>query len=181
MDETWIHYFDPETKTQSMVWKHASLPTPKMFRAVSSAVKVMASNFGASKGTILVDYISEGATITGRYYAEIIRQIREAITVKRRAKLRKGVLLLQPRFSNAHSHTSRVAMDAVSDAGFELLQHPPYSPDLAPCGFYLFFRLKNHIRVEKCECDFEVIKAVCKSMLTGPRLLLTDIISLEHR
>jgi len=27
-DETWIHHYDPESKQQSMQWKHASFPSP---------------------------------------------------------------------------------------------------------------------------------------------------------
>ena len=48
-DETWVHPFDPETKRQSMVWKHVSSPTPKTFKVTTSAGKVMASVFGTAK------------------------------------------------------------------------------------------------------------------------------------
>jgi len=36
-DETWIYHFDPETKRQSMVWKHTSSPTPKKFKVIPPA------------------------------------------------------------------------------------------------------------------------------------------------
>jgi len=29
MDETWLYHYDPETKQQSMEWRHSSLPRPK--------------------------------------------------------------------------------------------------------------------------------------------------------
>ena len=45
MDETWVHYFDPETRQQSMEWKHPGSPTPKKARRSTSAGKVMASVF----------------------------------------------------------------------------------------------------------------------------------------
>jgi len=45
-DETWVHHFDPETKRHSMVWKHASSPTPKKFKVTPSTRKVMATVFG---------------------------------------------------------------------------------------------------------------------------------------
>ncbi|GFX92657.1 histone-lysine N-methyltransferase SETMAR [Trichonephila clavipes] len=35
-DETWCHHYEPETKRDTMQWKHASLPPPKKFRAVKS-------------------------------------------------------------------------------------------------------------------------------------------------
>jgi len=44
-----VHHFDPETKRQSMVWKHASSGTHKKFKVTPSAGKVMAIVFGTIK------------------------------------------------------------------------------------------------------------------------------------
>lgn len=55
-DETWVHHFDPETKSQSMQWKHSTSPTPKKFKTSSSSGKVMASVFWDSQGVIRIDY-----------------------------------------------------------------------------------------------------------------------------
>jgi len=38
-----------------------------------------------------------------------------------------------------------------------VLEHPPYSPDLAPCDFFLFPKLKEVIKGTSCQ-DSEVIK-----------------------
>lgn len=157
MDETWVHHFDPETKKQSMSWKRASSPTPKKFKVSSSAGKVMASVFWDAEGIIMVEYLEKGATITGSYYAGQIRRLREAIKEKRRGKLRAGVLFHQ---DNAPAHKAAVAMAAIQETGFELLEHPPYSPDLAPSDFYLFPRLKEHLRGQKFEDNSEVMAAV---------------------
>ena len=43
---------------------------------------------------------------------------------------------------NTLSHTSAVAMAKIHELRFELLDHPPYSPDLAPSDFFLFPHLK---------------------------------------
>jgi len=29
VDETWLHHFDPESKTQSMAWEHVTSPPPR--------------------------------------------------------------------------------------------------------------------------------------------------------
>ncbi|XP_046976362.1 histone-lysine N-methyltransferase SETMAR-like [Vanessa cardui] len=157
MDETWIHHFDPETEQQSMTWKRASSPTPKKFKVSSSAGKVMASVFLDAEGIIMVEYLEKGATITGSYYADQIRRWREAIKQKSRGKLRAGVLFHQ---DNAPSHKAAVAMTAIQESGFEILEYPPYSPDLAPSDFYLFPRLKEHLRGKKFEDNSEVMAAV---------------------
>ena len=49
MDEkTWVHHYDPETKIQNIQWKHKGSPTPKKFKVLPSAGKVLLS-FGMCK------------------------------------------------------------------------------------------------------------------------------------
>lgn len=157
MDETWVHHFDPETKRQSMSWKRPSSPSIKKFRVAPTAGKVMASVFWDSEGILFIDYMPKGQTITGPYYANLIPKVREAIKEKRRGKLSLGVLFLQ---DNAPAHRSEVALNAIRCAGFNLLDHPPYSPDLAPSDFHLFPKLKEEIRGTKFHDNDAVIAAV---------------------
>lgn len=86
----------------------------------------MASVFWDSEGILFIDYLPKGQTITGSYYANLIPKLREAIKEKRRGKLSLGVLFLQ---DNAPPHRWEVALTAIRSAGFEVLDHPPYSPD----------------------------------------------------
>ena len=157
VDETWLHHFDPESKVQSMAWKHVSSPPPRKFRVVASPRKVMATVFWDAEGIVLVDYLEHGSTITGPYYADLIGKVRAALKKKRRGKLRRGVLFHQ---DNAPAHTSSQALAAIQNAGFELLRHPPYSPDLAPSDFYLFPKLKEFMKWRKFADDEDVILSV---------------------
>ena len=43
----------------------------------------------------------------------------------------------------------------------EVLQHPPYSPDLIPSDFHLFGPLKQHLSGERFPDDKVVETAVC--------------------
>ncbi len=43
-------------------------------------------------------------------------------------------------------HKSRVAQAAIHKASFEELNHPAYSPDVAPSDYYLFANLKKNLR-----------------------------------
>ena len=43
---------------------------------------------------------------------------------------------------NIPSYTSVVSMARIHELRFELLDHPPYSPDLAPSDFFFFPHLK---------------------------------------
>jgi histone-lysine N-methyltransferase SETMAR len=52
---------------------------------------------------------------------------------------RKKVIFHQ---DNAPAHKSVLAMGKLRDLHYELLENPPYSPDLAPSDFLLFPKLK---------------------------------------
>jgi histone-lysine N-methyltransferase SETMAR len=41
VDETWVHYYEPESKRQSMEWRHTSCSVKKIFKPVPSAGKLM--------------------------------------------------------------------------------------------------------------------------------------------
>ena len=89
----------------------------------------------------MVDYLEEGRTTDGAYYAEELRQLHQEIVRNSRRKLTRGILLLQ---DNAPAHMSQVAMAAATECSFEVLPHPTYSPDLAS-DFYLFPKLKTNL------------------------------------
>ena len=113
----------------------------------------MATVFWDSKGIILIDYKPAGTSITGEYYANVIKQLRVAIKEKRRGKLAAGVLLLH---DNAPVNKSRVAQAAIRECKFKQLNHAPYSPDLAPSDYYLFRNLKSHLRGTRFRDDDEL-------------------------
>jgi len=62
VDETWLHYFDPESKLQSMAWKRVSSPPPRKFCVVASAHKVMATVFWDAEGIVLIDSLEHDST-----------------------------------------------------------------------------------------------------------------------
>ena len=57
-----------------------------------------------------------------------------------------GVLSHQ---DSAPAHKPVVTMAAVHDSGFELVDHPPYSPDLAPSHYFLFPNMNKIIVLVK--------------------------------
>ena len=180
VDETWVHYYEPENKAQSCrQWVGPGSPRPKKFKMQPSAVKVMATVFWDANGIIMLDFLPKRSTITGVYYANLLDQLRTAIREKRRGKLSKGVFLQQ---DNARVHTCKVAMDAVEWNGYELIPHPAYSPDLAPSDFLLFPNLKKDICGLHFRSDEEVVTAV-EEWVNGkdPDFFSSGLMALEHR
>ena len=140
-DETWIHFFEPERKQQSSMWKHPSSPSPTKALISKSAGKVMAIIFCDIQGIILNHMFPSKTTVTGNYYATVIKsELLPAIKGKRPQIQRSGILL---HHYNAPSQSSRVVLDTMKELDIELLPYLPCSPDLAICDFWLFQNLKK--------------------------------------
>jgi histone-lysine N-methyltransferase SETMAR len=49
---------------------------------------------------------------------------------------------------------------AIRQCGFQQLNHPPYSPDVAPSGYFLFRVMKKFLRCKRFSSDEKVKEAV---------------------
>lgn len=144
VDETWVHHYTPQTKEQS-----------KQCASVAErAGKVMATVFWDARGVIHIDYLPKKTTITGKYYASILDDFNEALKEKRPHLARKKVLFHQ---DNARVHTCPPPMAKFHEFKYELLPHPAYSPDLAPCDYFLFPNLKKWLGGKRFTSRDEVI------------------------
>lgn len=154
VDETWIHYYTPDTKRQSKQWIFPGESAPKKAKTVPSAGKVMATIFWDSKGIILIDYLQKGKTITGQYYSELLDKFDKKLKETRPHLYKKKILC---HHDNAPAHSSRVVAAKLQDLGYELLPHPPYSPDLAPSDFFLFPNMKTWLGGKRFTSNEEVV------------------------
>jgi histone-lysine N-methyltransferase SETMAR len=73
-------------------------------------------------------------------------------------------------------------MGKLRDLHYELLEHPPYSPDLAPSDFCLFLNLKLFLAAQHFSSNQEVIAAVERYFAHLTKNHYRDgIMALEHR
>jgi len=157
-DETWVHYSTPYNKRDSMTWKHPESPVPKKFKQTISSKKVMATVFWDAQGILLIEFLSKNETINADRYIETLKKLKEKIRFKRRGQLRSGnVKLLH---DNATPHSAGKTKAWLEKYKWEVLEHPPYSPDLAPSDFFLFGPLKKHLGGTHFQNEEEVMNAV---------------------
>jgi transposase len=92
--------------------------------------------------------ISHGTTINLAAYQETLKRLKEAIQHKRPRLLTKGlgILLL---YDSARPHSAAATVNLLNSWGWEILPHPPYSPDLALSDFHLFPKVKKHLRGQR--------------------------------
>jgi hypothetical protein len=55
-DETWIHHYIPESKLESIEWKHLAWPVKKNFKTEPMARKLIMTHFGDTRGPNLEHY-----------------------------------------------------------------------------------------------------------------------------
>ncbi|UYV74212.1 CLCN3 [Cordylochernes scorpioides] len=144
-DETWIYGFDSETTQQASEWRFKKEPRPKKARKAPSKVKVMLTVFFDYQGIVHHEFQQQGSTITADSYLGVLRRLREAIRQKQPELWRSKSWILH--HDNAPAHTALKISKFLQDHSTSVFPQPPYSPDLAPCDFFLFGKLKKSGRV----------------------------------
>ena len=121
-----------------------------------SAVKVLASIFWDQDSILLIDYLPKGQTVNVEYYLSLLVQLKDILKEKRRGKFTRGVLFL---YDIAPAHRTLATQKKQAYQGFQCLDHPPYSPDLAPSDCHLFSGLKKQLKGRHFSSAAEVIAA----------------------
>jgi histone-lysine N-methyltransferase SETMAR len=84
-------------------------------------------------------------------------KIEDILKEKCRGEVTKGFLFLH---DNGPAHRAVPTQKELAYLGFQCLDRPPYSPDLAPSDYQLFPGLKKQLQVRHFSSDTEVIDAV---------------------
>jgi histone-lysine N-methyltransferase SETMAR len=116
--------------------------------------------FQNSHGVPLAHFQKHGENVNSASYCEILLKLRGAIHRKQPSQLARGVLLHN---DNARPYTAQTTPERIQELQWELLEHLPYIPDLAPSDFHLFGPLKTTLVAnvplmmkrlkQRCTCD----------------------------
>ena len=143
-----------------------------------STGKALASIFWDQDGILLIDYFPKDQTINAEYYSSLLVQLKDILKEKRRGKVTKGVLFLH---DNALPHQALATQKKLAYLGFQCLDHPPYSLDLAPLDYNLFPGLKKQLKSRHFSSDMEVIAAVETGLYGQPsEFFLSGLQKLEQ-
>ena len=78
----------------------------------------------------------------------------------------KNVLL---HHDSASPHKAKIVKDFLEEQELQVLSHPPYSPYLAPCDFWLFPTLKEGLAGRKFYRMQDLAKAVFSELRSIPK------------
>ena len=106
--------------------------------------KILLSIWWDWKGPVYFELLPRNQTINSEVYCRQLDKLNAEVKEKRPELVnRKGVIFHQ---DNARPHTSLATRQKLMDIGWDLMLHPPYSPDLAPSDYHLFRSLDNSLR-----------------------------------
>lgn len=143
-DESWIYQYDPETKRQSTVWVFQNEATPTKVKRSRSAGKILIASYFSLTGFLVSIPLRDQRSINAEWYTtKCLPEVFSVVSNKRPNTGLRGLLL---HHDNAPAHTALKTRDFLDSTPVKLLGHPPYSPDLAPCDFFLFPKIKNLLK-----------------------------------
>ena len=120
--------------------------------------------FFYASGVVHHEYLPEGSTVNQTYYIKVLKRLRDAIRRKRPELWKSGDWFFH--HDNAPAHSALRTREFLAKHSITLLPHLPYSPDLAPCDFFLFPMLKRSLKGRRFETIPE-IKANATNELKG--------------
>ena len=134
-DETWIYNRQIHRKSTNKSWVGEGGSPTTTVRRRKFEPKPLFCLFFKSNGPVLVHAVDEGKTVDRNYYIEnCLKPVVKEIWKQRKSTGTKGIKLLH---DNARPHAHADVIDYLKEEGINIMPHPPYSPDLAPCDYWL--------------------------------------------
>ena len=137
-----------------MEYRHKRSPSPRKFKDIALARKVLLTIFWDMKGVVHMEFLKQGHTVNSEKFISTLRTLKAKL---RRVRSVRDSILQQ---DNARPHTSRQTQDALGQLKLSALPHPAYSPDLAQSNYFLFLQLKKHLKGNHYDSDKQVVAAV---------------------
>jgi len=119
MDETWLYHYDPETKQQSMEWRHSGShrPVPKNSKCKNPLEKFSPQFFWDQDSILLIDYLPHGQTINAEYYSFLLVRLNDILKEKRHGNSLNVVLFLH---DNNPAHRALATQKKLAYLGFSV-------------------------------------------------------------
>jgi len=115
----------------------------KTKKARTSRSKFKAMLFSDIQAIVMSEWVPSGQTVNQQFYIKVLSKLSERVRRKRPELWRNGWILHQ---DNTPAHNALSVKQFLANKNISVLEHPPYSPDLASCDFYLFPKIKSVLK-----------------------------------
>ena len=132
------------------------------------------------EGVVHYEFSPRGQTINKEYYVEVLKRLRNAARRKRPRFWSSGDWLLH--HDNGPAHLSNLVQQFLAKHKIVQLHQPPYNPDIAPCDFWMFPKLKMALKGKRFG-DIETIQSnATRELKAIPKSAFEDCFKMwKHR
>ena len=151
-------------QSDRVLFEKAQNSLPRKVRLQNSKVKTMPITFFDSGRMIHKAFVPKGSTVNGQYYLGVMQHLLARIRrVRPQYKARGSCSLLH---DNAPAHKCIFVRNFLASKSVQVLDHPAYSPDLSPCDYFLFAKLKMQLNGLRFDTISEIQKVLTEALKT---------------
>jgi len=167
-DQSWFYLDNPVDEQ----WAASTDDVQRNIARTMQSKKVMVTILWGIKGFYLVEALPSDQNYNSTYFCELLTRLRSNL---RKHKGVKRIKFFHLHLDNAKVHRSLYTEEKAEELGFTMLQHPPYSPDLAPSDFYLFGYIKMQLKGRHFETVAMLMIAIDEILRTIPPWVLSNV------
>lgn len=169
-DEKWIYFSNPKRKRS---WVDPGQVTKSIAKRNIHMKKALLCIWWDQNGVLYYELLKAGETVNANRYEQQLMRLQQEITVKRPewADRHGKVILLH---DNARPHVAKSVAEAIRQLKWEVLPHPPYSPDIAPSDYHLFRSMAHDLSEQSFKDYDEVQKWLEQWIGTKPQKFFND-------
>ena len=119
------------------------------------------------KGPVLQIPVLKGSSVTLKFYRESV--LTQLVDFYQKCRPRTGVRGIKLLHDNTPAYKSATVQEYLKESGLDVLDHPPYSPNLSPCDFWLFPRLTEVLAGDRFESCCGIGSAVYQCLQHIPK------------
>lgn len=133
-DEKWIYFDNPKRKRS---WTDPGKPSTSTAKPNIHGKKALLCIWWDQRGILYYELLQPGETVTAVRYEQQLIKLSNELQAKRPewANRHDKMILLH---DNARPHVAKPVANVIKQLKWEVLPHPPYSPDIAPSDYHLF-------------------------------------------
>jgi len=134
-DDTWIYDYEPGSKRQSLQFISPNSPRLKKARQVRSIVIYMLIVFLKTQGIVHKEFLQTCQTVSGKFYCEVLKKLREGIRCKPPDKWKNNKRVLH--HDEDPAHTSLVFRQFLTSKNITVIPNTSIRLILATCEFLI--------------------------------------------
>lgn len=134
----------------------------------------MLTLFCDCKGVVMMEWLQPKQTIDSEQYIKTLAKLKECIRQKRPQMWKDKSFLIH--HDNASPHSSFMTQQKINKWGLTQLPHPPNSPDIAPCDYGFFPKLKAALRGRRFQTVKQLQQEVRRILLSWKPQVFNDIL-----